>query len=118
MRPAVTGGHGAVLQIGTLEVEQFPQAAEVDQRPVERDVVGRELELAHQQAEQVLAHVVGDLEPDRPLEPATAQFHLDRFEQVVGLLLLERQVGVAADAERRPLLDRPCRRTTGRAGRR
>ena len=72
---------------------------------MERDVFGREFELAHQQAEQVVAHVVGDLEADRPLEPAAAQLHLDRFEQVVGLLLLEREVGVAADAERRPLLD-------------
>ena len=72
---------------------------------MERDVLGREFELAHEQTEQVVAHVVGDLEADRPLEPAAAQLHLDRFEQVVGLLLLEREVGVAADPERRPLLD-------------
>ena len=39
------------------------------------------------------------------VEPAPAQLELDRFEQVVGLLLLERQVGVAGDPEHRPLLD-------------
>ncbi len=33
------------------------------------------------------------------------QLHLDCFEQVVGLLFLQRQVGVPADPERRPFLD-------------
>ncbi len=94
-----------VLQIGAFDVEQFPQEAEVDRRAVERDVLGREFEFAHEQTEQIVAHVVGHLEPHGPLEPAAAQFHLDRFEQVVGLLLLEREVGVAADPERRPFLD-------------
>ena len=49
--------------------------------------------------------LVGDLEAHGPVEPAPAQLQLDRLEQVVGLLVLERQVGVAGDAERRRLLD-------------
>ena len=42
-----------------------------------------------------------DLEAHGPAEPAAAQLHLDRGQQVVGLLLLEGQVGVAGDPERR-----------------
>ena len=86
-------------------LEQFPQEAQVDRRAVERDVFWREFEFAHEQTEQIVAHVVGDLEPDGALETPTPQFHLDRFEQVVGFFLLEREVGVAADPERRPFLD-------------
>ena len=99
------GRPGLVLQIGSLDLEQLPQEAQVDGRSVERDVLRCQFELPDEQAQQVVAHVVRDLEADRPLEAAPAQFHLDRFEQVVGLFLLEREVGVAADAERCPLLD-------------
>ena len=41
-----------------------------------------------------------DLEPHGPAEPPAAQLDLDRREQVVGLLLLEGEVGVAGDPER------------------
>ena len=40
-----------------------------------------------------------------PAEAPAAQLHLDRREQVVGLFLLEREVGVAGDPEHRVLLD-------------
>ena len=40
-----------------------------------------------------------DLEAHGPAEAAPAQLHLDRGEQVVGLLLLEGEVGVAGDPE-------------------
>ena len=52
-----------------------------------------------------LRHRVTDLEPDRPPEATTTELDLDRGEQVVGLVLLEREVGVAGDPERRDLAD-------------
>ena len=106
MRPAVTGGHGAVLEVGAVEAVQLPQAAEVDRRPCSGDVVGSRARARATSSSSISSLiVVGDLEAHRPAEPATAQLHLDRGEQVVGLLVLEREVGVAGDAERRRLLD-------------
>ncbi len=72
---------------------------------MERHVVGLEIELAQEQLEHLLRHAVVDLEPHRSPEATTAQLHLDRFEQVVGLFLLEREVGVAGDPERHELDD-------------
>ena len=46
-----------------------------------------------------------DLEAHGPAEPAAAQLDLDGGEQVVGLLLLEGEVGVAGDPERGGGLD-------------
>ena len=77
-------------------------------RAVERHVVVLEVELAEQQLEHLGRHAVLDLEAHGPAEPAAAQLHLDRGEQVVGLLLLEREVGVAGDAERPSGPRRPC----------
>jgi hypothetical protein len=45
-------------------------------------------------------HVRFDLEPDHPPEPPPGQLRLDREQQVVRLLLLDLEVGVAGDAER------------------
>ncbi len=72
---------------------------------MERHIVHREIELANEQLEHLGTDVVRDLEADRLVEPAPAQLHLDGFEQVVGLFLFQGQVGVAADPERRPVLD-------------
>ena len=116
MRPAVTGGHGAVLEVGAVEPCSCHRQVRSIGARWSVHVGGRELELADQQLEHLLARSSSATSRrTASLEPATAQLHLDRFEQVVGLLLLERQVGVAGDAERRPLLDRPCRRTSGRS---
>ena len=43
-----------------------------------------------------------------PAEAAAAQLHLDRHQQVVGLVLFERQVGVAGDPERVVLARSSC----------
>ena len=47
-----------------------------------------------------------DLEAERLAEAAAAQLHLDGHQQVVGLVLLEGQVGVAGDPERMVVADR------------
>ena len=64
-----------------------------------------EVELAQQEVADLVGDVGVDLEPDGPTEPAAAQLDLDRGQQVVGLLLLEGEVGVAGDPERELLLD-------------
>ena len=103
-----TGGDrrpGLVLQIGSIDGHQVPEAAQVEQGAVIRDVVVREFEFTDEQVEQLRADVVGHLETDRLVEAASPQFGLDGFEQVVGLVLLEVDVGVATHPERSPLLD-------------
>ena len=94
-----------ILEVGTVEAVELPQEVEADRAAQAIHVVGVQVELAHEQLEHLVAHRVGDLEADGPVEAAAAQLHLDGFEQVVGLLLLDREVGVAGDAERRRLLD-------------
>ena len=103
-----SGGHrrpGLVFEVGPIEVEQLPQEAQVERRSMERDVVHGQLEFADEQFEHLGADVVGHLEPDGLVESPPAQLHLDRFEQVVGLLLFEGEVGVAGHPEGRPVLD-------------
>ena len=46
-----------------------------------------------------------DLEPDRRAEATPAELLLDREQQVVGLVLLDLEVGVAGDPEEVVLLD-------------
>ncbi len=50
-------------------------------------------------SQHLVGHGCVDLEPHRPAEAAPAQLDLDGGEEVVGLLLLEREVGVAGDPE-------------------
>ena len=71
---------------------------------MERDVVHRELEFAHEQLQHLGADVMGHLEAHRLVEAPASQLHLDGLQEVVGLLLLQREVGVAADPERCPVL--------------
>ena len=84
---------------------QRPQPAEVERADALVDGVVVEVELADEQ----LAHLGGDpgvdLEAHGRAEAAAAQLDLDRGEQVVGLLLLEREVGVAGDPEGEGLHD-------------
>ena len=94
-----------VLEVGTVEVLQGPQPAEVERPGVLVDGLLVEVELAEQEVAHLVGDVGVDLEPDGPAEPAPAQLDLDRGEQVVGLLLLEGEVGVAGDPERELLLD-------------
>ena len=84
----------------------LPERAEVEQRVVHVDVVAPELELLQQQVERALRHAAVDLEAHRVGEPAPAlQPGLDRREEVLGLVLLEIEIGVARDPERAPRED-------------
>ena len=53
----------------------------------------------HEHVAHVVGHLRRDLEAHGPPEAAPAQLHLDRGQQVVGLVLVEHEVGVAGDPE-------------------
>ena len=53
----------------------------------------------------MLADGVGDLEPHRRAEPAAGQLAFQRLQQVLVAVLVDLQVGVAGDPERRALDD-------------
>ncbi len=63
------------------------------------------VELVDEQVEHLVARRLGHLQAHGAVEAPAAQFHLDRFEEILGLVLLHRQVGVAGDPERRRLFD-------------
>ena len=93
------GRPGLAVQVGAVQRVEPPQPAQVERRAHPEHAVGADLELGRQQVGQVLAHVGLDLEPEGLAEAAAAQLHLDRDEQVVRLVLFEREVGVAGDPE-------------------
>jgi len=64
------------------------------------DVVGLQLQLAHQQVEDARRHGAVDLQAHRQRRAAAAlQDALHGFEQVLGLVALEVEVGVAGEPE-------------------
>ena len=95
-----------VLQVGPVDAVHRPQPAEVD-RPDVRGRRRRRRRRARAASSSRISSdiVVVDLEAHGPAEAAAAQLDLDRGEQVVGLLLLEGEVGVAGDPEGEVALD-------------
>ena len=88
-----------VLQHGPVDLDHLEQAAEVERSRQPVHLLLGDVELAHEQAERQVVHVVGDLEPDRRPEPASQQFALERLDEVLGLVLLDLDVLVAGDPE-------------------
>ena len=88
-----------VLEVGAVEPVHGPEPTEIDGALAEVDVGIAQVELALQQLEDLRRHVGLDLEAHRPPEAPAAQLELDGLEQILGLLLLEGEVGVAGDPE-------------------
>ena len=82
-----------------VEVGQLAQRRQFDERVVADDVLGSELELGAHEGEHAVGHVGLHLEAHRTSEPATAEFHLDRRKEVLCVLVVEREVGIAGDPE-------------------
>ena len=93
------------MQVGPVQRVDAPQAAQVERGLNVEHPVASHLELGRQQLHHVVAHVGPDLEPEGPTETAPAQLHLDGHQEVIGLVLLQRQVGIAGDAESVVLAD-------------
>ena len=97
------------LEIRPVEVDELPQARQVE-HPADlvRLVLG-EAEAAPQDLARRGRHRPLDLHADRIAEPSPAQLLLDRQEEVVGVLLLEREVRVPGHAEEVALDDLEAR---------
>ena len=94
-----------VLQLRVVQVVELPQGGVVERVGALVDVLRLDVELADEEGAHLLGHGLVDFEPHRPPEPPPPQLHLDGHQQVVGLLLLEGEVGVARDPERVVALD-------------
>ncbi len=103
--PEVTGGHGSSLRSGRSSSSSCHRKLRSSgaRWKVTSSIVSSSSR--NEQFEHFRADVVRHFEADRLVESPASELHLDSFEEIVGLLLLERQVGVATDPERRPVFD-------------
>ncbi|OEI67462.1 hypothetical protein Cus16_2897 [Curtobacterium sp. ER1/6] len=88
-----------VVQVGTGDLGDLEQSAQVERRRQAVDLLLGDVELAHEQVEGHRVHVLGDLETDRRSEPTAEQFALEGLDEVLGLVLLDLDVLVAGDPE-------------------
>ena len=86
-------------QLRPVELGDPVQGGEVEHAGDLVAVLGFEAEPALQQGARGGRHRPLHLEPDRLAEAASPELLLDRHQEVVGLVLLDREVGVAGDAE-------------------
>ena len=95
------GGHERrILQLRAVDAVDLPQRRQVQQPGHLDDVTGVHVELAQQQLQHVLGHVVGDLEPHRGTESPAGQLPFERLQQVFVAVLFDLEIRVAGDAER------------------
>src|SRR4029450_2314625 len=79
---------GFVFQLGAGELDKRPPAAQVEQPGRHADLLLLQVELAAKELEDLVAHRLVDLEPNRVrAAPATAQDALDRPGEIPGLVL-------------------------------
>ncbi len=90
---------GRLMEIGSVNGMECPKLAQTKGGRALVNVVRPELELGKQEVANRRRHVPVDLEPDRAAETAAAQLRLDSGEEVVGLALLEVEVGIARHPE-------------------
>ena len=92
---------GREAQFRPVEVRQLRQGRHLDERIVADDVGWFEFQLGAHAGEHDLGDVRLHLETNRPAESATTQLHLHGGEQVLGVLVVEREVGVSRHPEAR-----------------
>ena len=105
MRPAVTGGHGQSFRSGRSRVCNCHRQVRSSGARCAVTSSMVEVQLAQQQLEHLRADSGLHLDANRAAEAPAAQLHLDRREQVFGVLVFKRQVDVAGDSEDGMLLD-------------
>ena len=98
-RGGVTGAHGATLRSGRSRSMSWPKPGQVEHPADLVGVVLAQPEAVEQEAPCRRRHRPLDLEPDGFAEAPPPQLLLDRHEQVVGLVLLDREIGVAGHPE-------------------
>ena len=92
------------LQLRPVERDELPEVGLVEEALERVDVVGPHAEPGDEPLAQRPGCRRRHLEADGVAEAAAAELRLDRLEQVVGVVR-ELEVGVAGDAEQRPLRD-------------
>jgi hypothetical protein len=109
---------GLVLEVGPVHLlGNAHEAHQVHGAAHRVEVVALEPELREQEPRHRLRHVVRDFQAHRVAEVALRQFALERLAQVLHLLLLDEEVGVARHAELVAARARSCpRRARPRAG--
>ena len=105
-------------QVGAVDIGQHPQAAEVDGHVGQEDIVLGDVDGGDEEVEQFGRDAAGHLEPDGLAEPTPVQLELDGGQQVLGVVLVDREVGVAGDPEGVVLGHRHVREERVRDGRR
>ena len=97
---------GLRRQLGAVHRGQVAQSAEVQRDIGEEDVVLGDVDLGHEHVEKVGGDTGGHLEADGLAEAAPVQLEFDGGQQVLGVVLVHRQVGVAGHPEDVVLGDR------------
>ncbi len=95
----MTGCHGSRWSSGHVEVGDGLQGAQVEHARDLEDVLGPEGQTASQDGAGLGRHGALDLEPHRLAEASPPELLLDGQQQIVRLVLLDGQVGVARDPE-------------------
>ncbi len=93
------------LQVRSIELRDHPQSGEIQHAPDVVAVVLAEADPAEEDLAGSRRHRAFDLESDGLAEAAPAELLLDGQEEIVGLVLFDRQVGVAGDPEEMVLED-------------
>ena len=88
-----------VLQLGPVEGGDAEQAGEVQRAGQRVDLGLGDLQLAHQQVEDLAVDGLLDLQAHRRPEAAPHELLLQGLEEVLGVVLLDLQVLVAGEAE-------------------
>src|SRR5581483_12099697 len=99
------GGEGLVLEVRPVQLVQGPEAPVLEQAFHFVNVVGGEVELAHQQLPYFSREIGAQLQAYGPAETAPAKLHLDRFQKVIGFLFPQGEIGVADHPEGLVTLD-------------
>ena len=91
---------GRVLQVGPIERDEAPRIDQAQRASEAMDVRAGQLQLPHQEVDEVTRHPAVDLEPDGRAEPPAAELRLQSPEQVLGVVVVELEIAGPGHAER------------------
>ena len=91
---------GRVPELWLVEIDDRSEPRAVEKTAIPEDVFLIEIKLAQQQLAGVGWHGVIDLESNGSAESSSTQFELDSFQQIVGIFVVEGQIGVAGYPKR------------------
>ena len=98
-RSGTTGTYERCLEVRAVEVGELPQGGEVHHPGDLERVLVADVDALHQDLAGELGHRALDLEPHGVAEPPAPHLLLDREQEIVRLVLLDRDVGVAGHPE-------------------